>query len=376
MNEHDILKELENLNDDSEPGFLKELTQQAPEELHMRLMSSLRQEIALTPDDKVIELKRRNRFDYRRYASLTAAAALLVFAFVGGANQLLKSKVTPESISPKANIQITGNVADAKTNTPIVADKESTKKPTIIVSTTTADNAIKHQKAAVSDHKNNPHSKVADKSNTKTTEQKLVAEKTKPSTITSSTQLAKPKLFAQVTPHRTVNLRKGLPKNVPNDSTGDDITISQVQKTIPDNSKAVDNAESSITPKTSADNSVIKSTDNTNPVDNSNPTDDSKDTASVDPNNKTALDQNSDAAKAFMASMADITINYEISIPFSQTDILQFIKEKGVFISEEIYKLNKTDFATLNQMLDQNNIQKNLINEISDQFIVVKISTK
>jgi hypothetical protein len=124
MNEHDLLKELENLNDNSEPGFLKELSQPAPDELHIRIMNSIRQEALKEAEKPVIEFKRRPKFDYRKYASFTAAAAVLVFAFIGGANQLLSTKVTPSTITHHT-LTATSNAPATKSTVAIKAKKRN-----------------------------------------------------------------------------------------------------------------------------------------------------------------------------------------------------------------------------------------------------------
>lgn len=101
MNDEELLKVLEELDvddkADDEPGFLRDLMQQAPGDLHIRIMNSLRQEMEEEQkrESKVIEIKPRNRVNYRKYASFTAAAALLAVVFIGGGTQLLHKKITP-----------------------------------------------------------------------------------------------------------------------------------------------------------------------------------------------------------------------------------------------------------------------------------------
>src|SRR5690349_4143895 len=100
MKEFDILQELEKLNDDIEPGFLSDLKQQAPVELHSRIMNSIRQEALIVEEHRDTPIvKARNRFNYRRYVTFTAAAALLVVAFLGGANGLFKNGPTPTTVT-------------------------------------------------------------------------------------------------------------------------------------------------------------------------------------------------------------------------------------------------------------------------------------
>ena len=69
----------------------------------------------------------------------------------------------------------------------------------------------------------------------------------------------------------------------------------------------------------------------------------------------------------------DSLVNYEISLNMGQIHVIQFIKEKGTKISENVYKLSETDFNSLNQLLEQNGIPKNKTNEVIDSFVFIKI---
>lgn len=394
MNEHDFMKELESLNDDSEPGFLKELSQQAPDVLHMRIMDSIRQEALkekVQEVEPVIELKRRIKFDYRKYASFTAAAALLIFAFSSVPNQLLETKVTPDSIAHKDKVTITGtatpskkinastnskaniqsslsNIKDYKNNADNVSKIIANKKQSKVVSFGKATIEVK---------------KVIKNSSEKPT---LFAEKALP-TITAkknnpihSAVVDKVILDKTATGNSTTKSHESTTKNQANDIPIADVTISSADKAFgSDTAKTQDIKVPDVNIKSSGDTNNTKTPNDTGATDNSsnnNPSDNSGNVASTEPNSTTDLSPYSNQAKDLLGAMADVTINYEISLDLSQTDIIQFVKEKGVAISDEIYKLNKADFATLAQMLDQNNIPIKLDNEITDQFVFIEINLK
>ena len=132
MNEFDILKELEKLNDDIEPGFLSELQQQAPDELHLRIMRAIKLESLRDDEEKAVtQIKTRSRFNYRKYTSITAAAALLLFAVISGAQNMLKNNLTPDSISPKSTMQSNADTSQRKqTSSKLLAEAKTEKSNT------------------------------------------------------------------------------------------------------------------------------------------------------------------------------------------------------------------------------------------------------
>lgn len=365
MNEFDILKELEKLNDEVEPGFLCELQQQAPDELHSRIMKSIRQDNFSGDEQRVItEIKPRNRFNYRKYTSTTAAAALLIIAVIGGAQSLLKNPVTSDGISPKFTImrtetavlnkttnkskstEVQGNldktpiVTSPKPNLPSKKDINLTKNvaPIITSSTTKANDKPIKEKANSTNNSTKVTSKATLKqSNTDSSnvvEDVIVQSKTnivdtKDPTLGSSenSDIGGKKITD------LLNTNKGFLFKDP--------TIAA------DNNTTVDPSDS---------NNVVKSG-----------------VANIDPANPTNIDPLSPDNSSMVAY--DNLVNYEISLNMSQIYIIQFIKEKGAKISENVYKLSRTDYNTLNRLLEQNGISKNKTNDVIDQFVFIKITT-
>lgn len=320
MNEFDILKELEKLNDDSEPGFLSELQQQAPDELHSRVMNSIRAEI-----------RPRNRFNYRKYASFATAAAVLVFALMGGAKSLFDNN----------------NLANTKNLTEFT---ESNAKKVIV-----------NEKVALNDVK---AFKVSPKTNSNTNP--VISEKAKPKQKTmvaygpSNGSKAKISKKQDVSKVNTASAMKiaiaSEPKAKKIPDTSKEVAIASVDRKDPISTNL--SSENTQNPSDIVDNSV-----QTNQTEASSKT---LTSASLAPDNLVTGFR--------VASLSlDSIVNYEISLNMGQTYIIQFIKEKGVKLSEEIYKLDKEDFDMLNQILDQSGIAKNKVNDLDNQYVIIKM---
>lgn len=348
MYEYDILKELEKFDDDVEPGFLSEFQQQAPDELHSRIMNSIRQEaLQAEKQNEVHEIKQRNRFNYRKYASFTAAAALLIFAFIGGAQSLLEKNLTPTNITSN-----TSTVLKQPSNQSKVAIKNG--KTLFNHSTINQKTNIPYKTKSDFTKATEPRDKeLAIDSNNNPKSIKNNAIKQKPETKKASRALANANdndnansdVTAQPKPH--IASSKGETSGLVNNNGTATNNLPNEQTIAPDNNN----------PGTTVDSSgnSIASTDKLNPT-------------NIDPKG---------LASGSMTAYLDSLINYEIDLNMGQISIIQFIKEKGFKISQsqDVYELNLTDFNSLNKLLDQNNISKNMTNEIDDkaQFIFVKM---
>lgn len=333
MKEYDILKELEKLDDDIEPGFLSELHQQAPDDLHSRIMNSIRQEALLQDNQSNIrELKPRNRFDYRKYLSVTAAAAMLFIAVVGGANSLLQNKVTPETISPKSELHASGQIEKHR-----VAEITPTTKENNSVVKNDNNNAA-----------NNPSEKKANMPGKKTAIDFNLAElKGEPA--------KKPKVSKELASASkddpNVNPITIQPKKY--QGSGDKTPVVSANPAGGPTSKGNQDPNAG---QTTGDTNIGNQGTNVPPT-------------SLDPKHP-SIDPNTNLA------YLDNMINYEISLNMSQIDIMQFIKEKGSkIVTDSVYKLSKDDFNTLSQMLEQDGITLDKVNDMTDTSVYIKIIT-
>lgn len=68
-------------------------------------------------------------------------------------------------------------------------------------------------------------------------------------------------------------------------------------------------------------------------------------------------------------------INYELQLNIDQIDIIDFVNSRGSIISYRIYSLSREDESILNVLLSNNNIEKKIINELTNNGnIIVKLS--
>lgn len=322
MNEFDILKELEKLNDDSEPGFLSELQQQAPDELHSRVMNSIR-----------AEMKPRRRFNYSKYASFATAAALIIFTFINsGPNGLLDSN----------NLVNTKNLTEFnQMENPLVNKDAGTDAKKYIINGKAEVNdtkAVEDYPKVLKKARSKQNSKVAyssDKSSKTSTTVKHDVPKTSKTAIANILPKTEPKKLVDVSKEVAIeSVNRKSPVN-----TNLDL------KNIQDPSDLVD--KSNQTNEMTASSKVAT-------------------TASLVPDNLVTGFR--------VASLSlDSIVNYEISLNMAQTYIIQFIKEKGVKLSEELYKLDKEDFDMLDQILDQSGIAKNKVNVLDNQYVIIKM---
>jgi hypothetical protein len=365
MNRIDILNELEKLNDDSEPGFLSELKQQTPNELHSRIMNSIRLE-ALNSEKPIPteEIKKRTRFNYRKYASFTAAAALLVVAFVGGAQTLLNNKVTPESISPKSTFS--SNAPVNKTNATIKPEALKSNSPKLTNKIVASDTKLA---------KESLNRKIKDNSTYKKNKINL----------TNNGQIGQAKVANTDT---TKKATKKVVVSAISTEGVDSIVVVQHKKETKTiaalNNKMLTTSDADIKKTPATDNNQsdastgdkIPSTFDKSVQDKDTSSQETADVtgrASTDTKNPTNLDPFSPESNSMVAYI-DGVVNYEISLNMGQIAIKQFVIDKGLKISDAVYRLTKLDFNTLCQRLDQNGITKTkTTNEPNDQYIYVKI---
>jgi hypothetical protein len=383
MNEIDILKELEKLDDDIEPGFLSELKQQTPDELHSRIMSSIRMEamnshsteelgigletINNEKDTKVVELKPRFRFNYRKYATLTTAAAILVVVFVGGAKELLRQNVTPDSISPKHRI-----ISNAKTNdSDSIADTKDMLR---------ADKTTENKLGGTG-------STAATVDNGKTEFGKTAGDSSKQNTTLANNNVAgKSIAAAAVAPDKTTatapeynkvakvgNTHKNTTKT---NEDEDSLSISTSKKA---SSKGIIVATTTPIPNTTISNSAEgKNTENGTTTDPNNKfTNNPSNLAAA--NGDEYKDSSNSSIKAITdelktASLENI-VNYELNLNANQNDIVQYVNDKGTKLAENVYELKLTQYNELNQLLIKNSIVPKKINEIEGnaQSVIVKL---
>lgn len=379
MNEIDILKELEKFDDDIEPGFLSELKQQTPDDLHFRIMNSIRMEamnsnlteelgvgleaVEDVKNTNVVELKPRFRFNYRKYATLTTAAAILVVVFVGGAKELLRQNVTPDSISPKNSIVMNAktndltNIVDAKKTLktdPAFKDKLADTSPAIAGNVKTE---FTKSNAAVD----------IDNQNTNLTNNSVTRKSTPVATVAAD----------KTTQNYNKNVKVGnVVKGTPS-TTEEENSVSITTSKKP-SSKGTIVATTSIPNATTSNSTDGKNTENGTATDpnnkliNSSPnsvatiSDGSKD--SPNPSIKAITDE------LKTASLENI-VNYEMNLDANQNDILQYVSEKGTKLAENVYELKCTQYNELNQLLIKNNIVPKKINELETnaQSVIVKL---
>jgi hypothetical protein len=357
MTEYDILKRLEKLNDDDfdvddiDGGFLSELQQQAPEELHMRIMNSIREE-ALKDKNlrETPEIRTRNRFNYRKYASFAAAAAIFMVAIIGGAQNILQGKLSPDKISSKQPVVV--NSVTSPKKTPFNA---------LTTSTETTTNALRGaKKPADGTANNNPSKFGVTKAGVNSSNSSLIASTKTPANTNKIGTLKDQN--TNIEPYKT-------PEDV-------SVTITQKQRSY-DIKNQDPSATANNTPIANADAKRIGIGSENNPSSNNqtdpnvnnkqntqdpNGADNNKPTATIDPNNMVAANDN--------------LVNYEIQLSMGQNyNIIQFIKENGSKISdtENIYKLDKANFDMLSQLLEQNGIAENKANDVTDTTVVVKM---
>jgi hypothetical protein len=346
MTEYDILKELEKLNDDDndddfDAGFLRELQHQAPDELHLRIMNSIREEAQkLDKLNETPKIRTRNRFNYRKYASYAAAAAVIMVAFIGGAQSILEKKLSPVDLSQKTPVVFTikddGNKAEAKTTT------NSVKTTSIDVGT----NKLK----STNDSSGITPSKSIN----------LLSNRSASASSEVKTQKA------QVTPKK-----KEAPK-VSANTLRTSITSADISVTISDKDHNFD-----VDPSETA-----KGTGSNNNPTNKNTADTNENKAQIKPdttatNNGDKPNTNEEPNPNLMIAANDNLVNYEIELNMGQNyNIIQFIREKGTKVSDSniIYKLEKADFDALSQLLEQNGIAENKINDTTDTSVVVKMN--
>lgn len=357
MDEFKILEELNKLDDDIEPGFLRDLQQRAPEELHSRIMNSIRQEAVI---------KKRFNFNYKRYASFATAAALLVVTILAGINHNLVGN----NLIKNNDQMSTPPISSAKI-APSNPDKKPVPKPI----------TVDQQKTAQDDPQTttkNINAGQTDKNTGKTKTEKVISDKDlaaatgnkaginassdvkvpssdKPSTDKQPV-VAKGKSYAKTTDDRSVTITPGT-KTKP---SGDSSAGIKNQPAIADNNAAGGSQ--------TGDNNPGNTTTN-------------QPGASVAANNagsniSTSGDNDTPALKApvpddFIANPDNV--NFEVSLNLSETYIIQFIQEIGQKISNDSYRFNVTDFNTLKEMLKNSSITMKQINEITGDSVVIKM---
>jgi hypothetical protein len=377
MDEFDILKELEKLDDDIEPGFLRELRFEAPDELHSRIMNSIKQ-----------EMKPRSRFNYRRYTAFAVAAALLVFVYIGGGksglfqnNPITNNNSTSEIKTDNINVNhVIRDVIKSKSSKNEAAVNDSTKIQGHKKTTSPKATAKPFTgQVAVSDK--NPA-----KVNLPTTKEKLpTANVNLPPTKVNLPPAKETKTpIVAVKPDTKIKKPAGNRlADVGNKENDEPTLIPSIKNptqgagtvdpnTTPDNNNKGGTGLAVIPPDSSAaDNQSTKALNPSETVADNPSTND----PSIDSNTTiAAIDMNNYPVGLKIASISlDSFVNYEINLNMSQVSIIQFIKEKGTKLSEVVYKLNKSDYDELDKILNENSVVKNEVNTQSGEFVIIKM---
>jgi hypothetical protein len=302
-------------DEDLELGLLSELKEEAPKELHERVMQRIRE-----------ENKPAKYFEYRRYLPAVAAAAIFIAAI--GFSKNLINKDTNNSNS--AQVENLPRIAQQTDNLPKSSDKgDFTVKSEIL--------------------------------NQGTSEEKSINNQGK-----TSSNLAQSKLQNNL---NNLKENKKINKN--------QIENNKIQKknnAVQNQHVALNDKKASII-QGAAKDSVEQPKDNTNKTTETQ----SDALAIVPEAGFETLTEGQKLRERAIAKKFEygISINYEINLSIDQIDIIDFINARGSILNYTVYKLTKEDAAILDEMLSRANINKEPLGGDSDSdYVIIKLNIK
>lgn len=353
MKYEEYIKKLDNLNEEFEEGLLLGLQEKPPTDLHGKIIKSISK-----------ERKRINFFNYRIYAP--AMAAILVFAVILNRPELLEkinfiknAKITQGQII--ANNKNTGSNSDlkykdteksaaAKAADEAINNSENPGSEDSIKNTPSDNNIAMQNDSNSTDNKNttaqpdnasNP--KIASQDNTKNTETSPVQENTLPDKNDSEEKSVSIANLLGMLFFKEPEINYEIILDENKSDILNFITENHTEKLSTPNTYKLSSEQSDSLDKLLAKNNIVKD----------------------------VVNEKDDATSKVVKINF---VNYHILINDSAPNILKFIEgqEKCVKISDNTYKIPISNMGEFDKLLNSSGIKKEFINEIEDEYIIIK----